>query len=239
MNTKLMKNPNPTNRFRRTGFTLIELLVVIAIMGILAALIFPAVSGIKTRAARAKAQAELKQVEAAIESYKAKYGHYPPDNHPPNQLVIPELNQLLYELQGTFQTNVGGVAVFQTLDGRATIPVASVSTWFGAGVGGFVNCTKAGGGDDFAAAQNFLSGLRPGQYGFLATGVGLLTTSVIWPKNRGPVFAGWPDELNPIRYNSSSPTHNSKSYDLWVDILAGGKTNRISNWSPQPETVSY
>jgi hypothetical protein len=41
--------------------------------------------------------------------------------------------------------------------------------------------------------------------------------------------------LNPIRYNSSSPTGNSKTYDLWVDIVVGGKTNRISNWSENPE----
>jgi prepilin-type N-terminal cleavage/methylation domain-containing protein len=237
MKTELMKNSNQTRLPRRAAFTLVELLVVIAIMGILAALIFPAIGGIKARAARSKAQTELKQIETAIDSYKDKYGHYPPDN--PGS---PVLNQLFYELQGTFQTNLPGVGlVYQTLalNGPTNIFVASVSAFFGAGVGGFVNCTKLGGGDDFAAAQKFVSGLKPGQYGFLTTGVGLLTSSVPWPKNLGPVIPNAPPDLNPIRYNSSSPANNPKSYDLWVEIFIGGKTNRISNWSAQPEIVNY
>ena len=227
MKTELMKNLNPSHRPPRAAFTLVELLVVIAIMGILAALIFPAVGGIKARAARMKAQAELKQIETAIDSYKAKYGHYPPDN--PRDTA---LNQLFYELQGT--AIKGGA--FETLDGRSSITAATALTAFG--VNGFVNCTKAGGGDDFAAGQKFISGLKPGQYGFLSTGVGLLTTSVIRPKNLGSALPDAPLELNPVHYNSSSPTGNRKSYDLWVDLLISGKTNRISNWSAQPEIVN-
>lgn len=229
MNTELMKNSNQTRLTRRAAFTLVELLVVIAIIGILAALIFPTVKMIKAKSLRAKAQAELKRIETAIDSYKDKIGHYPPDNP-----GFPALNQLFYELQGTIQTNLD----FQTLDGRSSIPIASVPTLFGPGVGGFVNCMKAGGADDFRAAHKFISSLTPGQYGFLANGIGLLTSSVPWPKNLGPVIAGWPDELNPVRYNSSNPTNNPKSYDLWVDIFVGGKSNRISNWSAQPEIVN-
>ena len=45
-------------------------------------------------------------------------------------------------------------------------------------------------------------------------------------------------KLNPWRYNSSSPTNNPNSYDLWVDVLIGGKTNRFSNWSRQPTIVN-
>ena len=43
-----------------------------------------------------------------------------------------------------------------------------------------------------------------------------------------------PHKINPYRYNSSSPTNNPRSYDLWIDVLIGGKINRISNWSEQP-----
>jgi len=43
-----------------------------------------------------------------------------------------------------------------------------------------------------------------------------------------------PHKINPYRYNSSSPTNNPRSYDLWIDVLIGGKFNRISNWSEQP-----
>jgi hypothetical protein len=44
--------------------------------------------------------------------------------------------------------------------------------------------------------------------------------------------------MNPIRYNSSSPTNNPNSYDLWIDVVIDGKTNRISNWSKERVIVS-
>jgi hypothetical protein len=50
----------------------------------------------------------------------------------------------------------------------------------------------------------------------------------------GPIaemLQGLNGQINPWRYNSVSPVNNPKSYDLWVDILIGGKTNRICNWS--------
>ena len=40
--------------------------------------------------------------------------------------------------------------------------------------------------------------------------------------------------LNPWRYNSGHPTNNPNSYDLWVDVLIRGKTNRFCNWSRDP-----
>ena len=43
--------------------------------------------------------------------------------------------------------------------------------------------------------------------------------------------------INPWRYNSSNPTNNVNSYDLWVDIIMKGKTNRYSNWSTKPQIV--
>ena len=214
------------------AFTLIELLVVIAIIAVLAAMLFPAFNIIKARAAIKKAQTELKQIETAIESYKANHGFYPPDN-PANVTG----SQLFYELLGTKQNG----ANFETLDGREQIPAASVPVAF-PGVNGFVNCTRIGAGDETGVGKNFLTGLKPGQYGFATTGgvrYGLLATSVGWPANLGAVAAGLPLELNPWRYNASTPTHNPKSFDLWVDIVVSGKTNRISNWSKDPEIVSY
>jgi hypothetical protein len=44
-------------------------------------------------------------------------------------------------------------------------------------------------------------------------------------------------KITPFSYNSSKPTHNVNSFDLWVDVKIGGKTNRINNWSAQPEIV--
>ena len=217
---------------KRRAFTLIELLVVIAIIAILAALLFPAFQAVKNNGIRNKTKTELRQVEAAIESYKAKYGFYPPDN-PGNSVT----NQLFYELQGTALKG----NTFETLDGRERLIAASVVNAFGPGVAGFVNCTKGGGGDDSSVAQKFLgTTLKPGQYGFATNnGVrfGLLTCSVTWPANRPPLLPIAP-ELNPFRYNSSSPVHNPNSFDLWVDVIVGGKINRFCNWNADYLVVS-
>ncbi|MBT7026644.1 MAG: prepilin-type N-terminal cleavage/methylation domain-containing protein, partial [Verrucomicrobia bacterium] len=79
----------------RRGFTLVELLVVIVIIGILASLVvgLSGTAGRKMRESRTRA--ELTAIGTAIESYKAKFGHYPPDN--PKD---PALNSLYYELTG-------------------------------------------------------------------------------------------------------------------------------------------
>lgn len=204
---------------RDRAFTLIELLVVIAVIAILAALIFPAGAAIKKGATIKKAQAELLQVETAINSYKAKYGHFPPDN-PTNQM----LNTLYFELVGTTLKGTD----FVTLDGAATYNPGT----FGLGI---VNCTK-GAGDEGAPAVKFLTELKPGQYGetSVGSGVRLLTCSVSWPNNLAYPLASNPG-LNPWHYVSSAATNNPGSYDLWTEVLISGKTNIISNWSKQPQ----
>ncbi len=224
-----MKSHPTFSPTRERAFTLIELLVVIAIIAILAALIFPAGAALKRGATIKKVQTELQQVETAINSYKAKYGHFPPDGS-----FGPIVNPLYFELLGT--TNNQNSGEFVTTDGGARIRFADMQTTFG--VGGFVNCTK-GGGDEGTPAVKFLSELKPGQYGEIASGgssVRLLACSVSWPDNL--VYQPTSTKtLNPWRYNSSSPVNNSGAYDLWVDILIGGKTNRISNWSKQPQSI--
>jgi prepilin-type N-terminal cleavage/methylation domain-containing protein len=223
----------------RRAFTLIELLVVIGIIAVLAALILPIAGKVKREAFIHTAQTEMSQIETAIERYKSVYGFYPPDNH--NNPANPMFNQLYYELVGT--TNVAAptatpeYAVLgdpsQQLSGGSPGDVSKIF-----GVAGFMNCDKPGADESATHAQDFLPDLKPTQIAKNITNSSdpnvpftLLVTS-----DGGPDPTYRPlgiQDVNPWRYNSSNPTNNPGSYDLYVQLVIAGKTNLVCNWSKQ------
>jgi prepilin-type N-terminal cleavage/methylation domain-containing protein len=94
-----MRTPAACHRGEsRKAFTLTELLTVIAIIGLLMAILLPAVQAVRETGRRATCTANLAQIGKAIQSYETANGHFPPGAIGTRAyswivLILPQLDQ--------------------------------------------------------------------------------------------------------------------------------------------------
>jgi len=101
---------------KRSGFTLVEMLVVIAIIGILTAILVPVIGGAIRTSHEFAIKADMKNIETAIENYKAKTFAYPTDFRNPATLR-PHVSKL------------NGRAITNALIDTSNF--ANTATWYG------------------------------------------------------------------------------------------------------------
>jgi len=104
----------------RRGFTLVELLVVIAIIGVLVALLLPAVQAAREAARRTRCKNNLKQLGLALHNYEGTHRCFPPGviwNSTTVTFTTPRLNFHCLLFPYIEQNNVFGLIDLQNFAG--------------------------------------------------------------------------------------------------------------------------
>jgi prepilin-type N-terminal cleavage/methylation domain-containing protein/prepilin-type processing-associated H-X9-DG protein len=121
---------------KRRAFTLVELLVVIAIIGVLVALLLPAVQAAREAARRSSCNNNLKQLALSLQNFHDVYGSFPPGmvNDDGNTLgwaaaILPFMEQgpIYDQIQRNFQSATGSPQPVMLIQERLNHP--NVDSW--------------------------------------------------------------------------------------------------------------
>ena len=142
---------------RRAAFTLIEMLVVMVVIAILASIVLSVAGLVQNKAARARAEAEIKALSGGCDAYKADHGSFPQDTTTdaldPRTTGTPtsyeEASLFLYkQLSGDLDANGRNDTAASTPEPKSYISdffkptILSVKSSSGVGTAGYVRFLK-------------------------------------------------------------------------------------------------
>ncbi len=210
-------------RGKKSGFTLVEMLVVISIIATLAAMTAVATKTITEKRTIKLVEAQMRQIESAIVDYKAKLGFYPQDNGNQGNASWTALSPLFYELTGTVPGPSSGIPTgdYGSVLGNDTISAVALQGVFGRR--GFANSSDQ-------TRKNFFPSMLPFNFKEVTIGLENVKLLVVPAKGRENFSGPTDKEINPWRYNSSNPTNNIGSFDLWAELKFQNRTVIVGNW---------
>ncbi len=203
---------HPLKRNSPTGFTLVEILVVLAIIMVLVGITVPVVSSIQANAKNGVTAAQISQLGLALKQFECDFGFFPPDSYTTSDTQL-SLGSINIPRDDDLNTSTKCLVFF--LGSRFTFNSASFNEIFGPYIE-FKRSQIVGSGVDFATDTATLS----------LEGINGTREVFQYADPFGSYYS----------YDSSSPSHNIASFDIYsfgpdkIDDSGIGTSDDIKNW---------